>query len=106
MGGVMNALPDPNLEAQRQKVLLVCDRPEEILHWTRLLPNSIVEVIAAGSIDQAFEAWSDAIPDLALIDVQGSFPDGIEVCRQLRREAAIPLLVIFDSFDEARQLQA
>jgi two-component system, OmpR family, KDP operon response regulator KdpE len=102
----MNILPDYNLAAQGQKVLLVCDRPEEIQRWMRLLPTSLFELVLAGSIERAFEAWADTIPDLILIDVNGTFPDGTEICRQLRQEAALPLLVVFEAYDEAHQLQA
>ena len=102
----MYGLPEPALNGLRPKVLLVCDRPQEIARWARLLPGSSVDLVAADKLDQAFDLWAENIPDLVVIDVNASHPDGIEVCQQLRQEAAVPLIVVFENNDEEYQLQA
>jgi two-component system KDP operon response regulator KdpE len=102
----MAVLPDPGFTSHQPKILLVCDRPEETTRWRRLLPGNLHVQVAAGSLDQIFEAWGENIPDLVLIDVQAPRPDEAEICWHLRQEAAVPLLVVFETFDEGRILQA
>jgi two-component system, OmpR family, KDP operon response regulator KdpE len=102
----MYASPETPPQELRPRVLLVCDRPQEIARWSRLLPGKSMDLIPAGSLDRALEIWSESVPDLALIDVNASQPDGIEICRQLRPEASVPLLVVMDECDEDCQLQA
>jgi DNA-binding response OmpR family regulator len=102
----MAFLPDPGFPGARPKVLLVCDRPKEVERWKRLLSGGSWQLLATGLLDHVLEIWSENIPDLVVIDVNSPHPDGIEICRQLRQEAAVPLLVVLEAIDEARMLQA
>jgi two-component system, OmpR family, KDP operon response regulator KdpE len=96
--------PPPN--GQRPKVLLICDRLDELASWERSLPADRLDLIPAASVEQAFENWPDQNPDLIVVDVNDEQPDCSETCRQLRQEAAVPLVILFGRVDEDCLLRA
>jgi two-component system KDP operon response regulator KdpE len=86
------------------KVLLLCDRPLDAAAWAQALAFHHIDAIQAASADEGLRRWAELIPDLIVIDLPGEA--GLEVCRCLRPEAAIPLLVLLDNVDESTMLQA
>jgi CheY-like chemotaxis protein len=86
------------------KVLLLCDRPLDAAAWAQALAFHHIDAIQAASADEGLRRWAELIPDLIVIDLPGEA--GLEVCRRLSPEAAIPLLVLLDEPDEAASLQA
>jgi len=102
----MDAFLGPSYTGLRPKLLLVCDSPEELTRWGRALLGGQLEVILASSVEEAFENWTDHIPDLIVIDVNDDQPDCSEACQLLRQEAAVPLIVLFGRVDDDCLLRA
>lgn len=90
----------------RPKVLFICDRPDELASWQRILPGDRLELILAATVEEAFANWPEYHPDLIVVDVNDARPDCTETCRRLRQEAAVPLVVLFGNVDEDCLLRA
>ena len=50
--------------------------------------------VLCGDGDQALERFREAKPDLVLLDVMLPGTDGIEVCRQIRAESGVPIVML------------
>ena len=88
------------------KVMLVCDNPDTCQIWAHSLRQKGNEVIAAGSMELALRQWAEEIPDLVVIDVHTPQLDGIALCRRLREEAIVPILLLSPDNNEAHLLEA
>ncbi|MFZ5869640.1 MAG: MtrAB system response regulator MtrA [Actinomycetota bacterium] len=52
------------------------------------------EPVLCGSGDGALEAFRSSRPDLVLLDLMLPGKDGIEVCRQIRAESGVPIVML------------
>ncbi len=75
-------------------LLVVEDEPtvRETLAYT--LEQDGFRVIAAGDGREALDRFRDGHPDLVLLDLMLPELSGIEVCRIIRRESAVPILIL------------
>jgi two-component system, OmpR family, response regulator len=82
------------------KVLIVDDDPaiRDVLRFA--LARAGFEVLEAEDGPLALERFAAAAPDLVVLDVMLPGIDGIEVCRALRRESAVPILFLSSKEDE------
>ncbi|HUH84673.1 MAG TPA: response regulator transcription factor [Stellaceae bacterium] len=82
------------------KVLIVDDDPaiRDVLRFA--LARAGFEVVEAGDGRLALERFAAVAPDLVVLDVMLPGIDGIEVCRALRRESAVPILFLSSKEDE------
>ena len=99
-----HSTPLPSPARNHPRVLVVCDRAEAAARWAQALGSGQIEAVRADSPEDGFQKWAELIPDLVVIDLAGQ--GGIEACRRLRPEAAIPLLVLLETEDEPAILQA
>ncbi len=77
-----------------EKILIVDDEPE-IIELIRLyLIKEGYEVISTDSGTGAMEYMEQHKPDMVILDVLLPGMDGIEICRQIRRNYDIPILFI------------
>lgn len=75
-------------------VLLVEDDPS-IREVTALgLRGAGFEVVTAADGVEGLERWRTVRPDLVLLDVMLPRLDGLEVCRAIRRESTIPIVML------------
>ena len=51
-------------------------------------------VDTAANGDQALERWRRGRPDLVLLDVMLPGPDGLDVCRRIRRDDRVPIIML------------
>lgn len=63
------------------------------------------EVIRASDGAEALRRWKDDRPDVVLVDVAISRPNGYEVCRRIRRRSDALVVVLTGSGDEHAVLQ-
>ena len=76
------------------RILVVEDDPS-IREVTALgLRAAGLEVVTAADGVEALERWRAAAPDLVLLDVMLPRLDGLEVCRAIRRESTIPIVML------------
>ena len=91
------------------RVLLVEDDPS-IREVTALgLSAAGYEVETAGDGRQALDRFRSAQPDAVLLDVMLPVIDGLSVCRQLRAESTVPILMLTartDAIDVVAGLEA
>ena len=79
------------------RILVVDDVPENVRLLEAVLDAHGYDVVAATSGDAALALAVSARPDLVLLDVMMPPPDGLAVCRQLRRQeetAVLPVIML------------
>ena len=80
-----------------EKILLVDDVPANLSVLTAALEPQGYEILAASSGQAALKVASRAQPNLILLDIMMPEMDGLETCRQLKREVAtreVPVIFI------------
>ncbi|MGH7415569.1 MAG: adenylate/guanylate cyclase domain-containing protein [Candidatus Rokuibacteriota bacterium] len=94
------------------RILIVDDTPANLhILQLRLAANGY-EIITAADGEEAIAATRQHHPDLILLDVMMPKMDGIEVCRQLRKDPSLPFIPIImvtaktDSRDVVAGLEA
>jgi two-component system response regulator MprA len=76
------------------RVLVVEDDTEITDALRRSLRHEGYEVRTAGDGVEALDAAAEFIPDLVVLDLGLPRLDGIEVCRQLRADGDVPILIL------------
>ena len=87
-------------------VLIVDDDPALRELYATTLTQAGYSVIEAADGQRAIDAARSGTPDLVLLDVGlGSRSiDGLEVCRRLRKESCLPIMLLTSRSEEADQL--
>jgi DNA-binding response OmpR family regulator len=76
------------------KVLVVDDEPN-LLHTLRYnLKQAGYDVVMAATGDEAITVASHERPDVVILDVMLPGVDGFEVCRRIRADSAVPILML------------
>lgn len=87
-----------------QKILIVEDE-QKIARLVRLyLEEAGFEAVAIHDGGQAIHAFRHERPDLVLLDLNLPGMDGLDVCRSLRRESDVPVIMLTARSDEADRL--
>src|SRR5207248_2793204 len=76
------------------RVLVVDDEPMVTEVVGRYLEREGFEVALAADGDEALRLARRDIPDLVVLDLMLPRIDGLEVCRVLRRETRIPIIML------------
>jgi DNA-binding response OmpR family regulator len=92
--GEANIETMPGSDDNEGRVLLVEDDAEIADVLRRSLRNEGYEVRTAGDGVTALEAATDFVPDLVVLDLGLPRLDGVEVCRRLRDEGDVPILML------------
>jgi DNA-binding response OmpR family regulator len=89
-----------------EKILIADD--EELMRQlvVDFLKPEGYEVIQAADGKQALDLYGQVHPDLVLLDVMMPGYDGWTVCREIRRESAVPIIMITAKGEEIDQLFA
>ncbi|MDQ6644671.1 MAG: response regulator transcription factor [Chloroflexota bacterium] len=86
-----------------RKILVVDDEPVLVETIAYNLEQAGYQVITAADGASALQAARREVPDLIILDIMLPEMDGLEVCRQLRREnstATIPIMMLTAKSDE------
>jgi DNA-binding response OmpR family regulator len=90
--------------------VLVVDDNEDIRAFVRVcLEEEGYRVIEAVDGDSALLSFRSQNPDMVLLDIGIGLPDGFEVCRIIRTESSVPIIMLTkrsDEVDEAMCLVA
>jgi len=80
--------------AEAATILLVDDDPLIVRSVSFLLRQEGYRVVSAASGAEALAAAREAPPDVVLLDV--ALPDlgGVEICRRLRQETGVPIIIL------------
>ena len=82
------------IDAAEGRVLLVEDDAEIADVLRRTLRQEGHEVRSAADGVAALEVAEDFVPDLVILDLGLPKLDGVEVCRRLRAESDVPILIL------------
>ena len=83
-----------------KRILVVDDEPS-IVEMIRVnLEDAGFEVVVATDGDEALSYFSERQWDLVILDLMLPGVDGIEVCRRIRRESQVPIIMLTAKADE------
>ena len=93
----------------RGRVLVVDDDAALAEMLSLVLRNEGFEPIWCAHGDKAVDAYHDARPDLVLLDLMLPGKDGVAICRELRAESLVPIVMLTaksDTIDVVAGLEA
>jgi DNA-binding response OmpR family regulator len=82
------------------KILLVDDGPDVLELVSRALWRTGYEVVTARHGEQALDLLASGRPDLVILDVVLPGIDGFEVCRRIRLDSQLPIVMLTARDDE------
>jgi len=88
----------------KTKILLVDDERKILSLVHAYLERENYQVIEAADGQQAMEAFRRDSPDLIVLDLMLPKIDGLEVCRQIRRTSAVPIIMLTARDEDADKL--
>jgi two-component system alkaline phosphatase synthesis response regulator PhoP len=86
------------------KILIIEDEPQIVRTLRLYLEQAGFTTAAIYDGTQAIPAYRQERPDLVLLDLNLPGQDGIDVCRALRRESAVPIIMVTARSDETDRL--
>ena len=86
------------------RVLVVDDEPVLVDTIRYKLRREGYEVHVAGDGQEALRLAQASAPDIVVLDLMLPGLDGLEVCRQLRRESTVPILMLTAKDDEVDKI--
>jgi len=78
----------------REKILIIDDDPDILKILQENLRMEGYEVFTAASGEEALRAAGRYTPDLIILDLMLPDLDGLQVCRRLRKESAVPIIML------------
>jgi DNA-binding response OmpR family regulator len=88
------------------RILVVDDEPAMVGAITALVGSAGHQVVTAYDGDTALRRFEEDEPDLVLLDLAMPGRDGVEVCREIRRSSATPIIVLTGESDERAKVEA
>jgi DNA-binding response OmpR family regulator len=89
--------------APAKKILVVEDDPVNQMILADFLAANGYHTTAASSGPEGIEAFERDAPDLLLVDVQLPRMNGFELCREIKRRAAVPILLMSAVYNDRDQ---
>jgi two-component system alkaline phosphatase synthesis response regulator PhoP len=87
-----------------QKILVVDDELEIVKVVRAYLEQSGFRVVAASDGQQALAMFRHEAPDLIVLDLNLPQLDGLEVCRAIRRDSNVPIIMLTARVEETDRL--
>jgi two-component system, OmpR family, KDP operon response regulator KdpE len=92
--------------ADKKRILVVDDEPQITRVLRTALTGSGYEVRTADDGHNGLRSAREWLPDLVITDVSMPNVSGIEMCRQLRGESAVPIIVLSVKGEEKTKVEA
>jgi two-component system response regulator BaeR len=93
------------MNRERQKILIIEDEPKIaglMEDYLRDIGGYDVEIESRG--DRAVARFNEAGPDLVLLDLMLPGVDGIEVCKRIRQDSEVPIIMVTARVEEIDRL--
>lgn len=90
--------------SETKTILVVDDEPSIAKVIDHRLSTEGYRVITAGDGEQALKLIREDPPDLIVLDLMLPRLDGFEVCRRVREESAVPIIILSAKGDELDKL--
>ena len=87
-----------------ERVLVVDDEPTVTEVVERYLSLEGYDVSLAANGHEALKLAQEWAPDLVVLDLMLPGVDGLEVCRQLRRDSQVPIIMLTAKGDETDRI--
>src|SRR5512134_1750647 len=87
-----------------QKILVVDDELDIVKVVRAYLEQSSFRVITASDGQQALAMFHHEQPDLVVLDLSLPKLDGLDVCRAIRRESSVPIIMLTARVEETDRL--
>lgn len=88
----------------REVILVVEDEPKMVKLARDYLERSGFRVVSAGNGRTALAMFRDERPNLVVLDLNLPGMDGLDVCRALRRESDVPIIMLTARVEEMDRL--
>lgn len=88
----------------KRTILVVDDEPKLVEVVREYLEHDGYKVVSAHDGREALERFPWARPDLVVLDLMLPEIDGLEVCRRIRRESDVPIIMLTARDEEADEL--
>ena len=85
---------EQNTRGTKGRILVVDDDASLAEMLTIVLRNEGFEPLTCGSGEQALSMFRDFRPDIVLLDLMLPGKDGIDVCREIRAESGVPIVML------------
>src|SRR3954463_10035484 len=92
---------DVDMASGRRTILLVEDEPAIAEPLAETLTREGFHLEVAGTAADALDAAARVRPDLILLDLMLPDGSGYDVCREVRRESQVPIIMLTARGDEA-----
>lgn len=79
---------------KRPRVLVVDDEPETIKYVSANMHARGYDVLTAEDGQTALRVFEESAVDLVILDIMMPGPDGFEVCRTIRRQSDVPIIML------------
>lgn len=87
-----------------RKILVVDDEPQIIKVLKAYLEKAGYQVLTASDGNAALTVFDKEKPDFMILDLNLPGMDGLDVCREIRRDSNIPILMLTARVEEADKL--
>lgn len=87
-----------------QKILVIDDEPEIVKLVRAYLERAGFSVVVAYEGQQALAIFHHEKPNLVVLDLNLPGMDGLDVCRALRRDSEVPIIMLTARLDETDRL--
>jgi two-component system, OmpR family, KDP operon response regulator KdpE len=91
---------------EHKRILVVDDEPQITRVLRRSLQTHGYEVRTAADAEAALDVINDWAPDLIVTDLSMPGLDGIELCRRVRAQSALPIIVLSVKGEEQTKVEA
>ena len=91
---------------EKKKILVVDDEAQIIRVMRHILSAHQFDIRTASDGESAFELFQDWQPDLVITDLQMPNVDGLELCRKLRENSQVPIIVLSVRDEEKTLVEA
>jgi two-component system response regulator MtrA len=85
---------EQNTRGTKGRILVVDDDASLAEMLTIVLRNEGFEPVICGSGEQALSMFREFRPDIVLLDLMLPGKDGIDVCREIRAESGVPIVML------------
>jgi DNA-binding response OmpR family regulator len=93
-----------NMTDSPHKILVVDDEPQILKVLQAYLEKEGYKVVTATDGKQALEVYSNENPSFVILDLNLPRIDGLEVCREIRRDSSVPILMLTARVEEVDKL--
>ena len=87
------------------KILVFSDEVDSAVYWASSLKRNNLTAVHQSSFDRAIETWENEVPDMILIDTNGSNAYAQEFVGKLRKETIIPIILLTNAIPESQIIE-